>query len=115
MSAPRPAVRPAPSARTPTTRWRSPKATSTNAGRFELLATDMKPYRSGPDVDAAWGPVRPPDAHDTGRAPDLRQHLELRDTAGAFRNRVAGVGVDATVWNWSAQFGGLGYDGDLDP
>ena len=23
-------------------------------------------------------------------------------------------GVDATGWNWSAQFGGLGYDGDLD-
>ena len=37
-----------------------------------------------------------------------------RDAAGAFRNRVAGVRVDATGWNWSAQFGGLGYDGDLD-
>ena len=23
-------------------------------------------------------------------------------------------GVDATGWNWSAQFDGLGYDGDLD-
>ena len=28
-----------------------------NDGRFEPLAADMKPYRSGADVDAAWGPV----------------------------------------------------------
>ena len=75
----------------------------------------MKPYRSGPDVHAAWGPVRAPDAHDTGRAPDLRQHLELRDAAGAFRNRVGPAsGVDATGWNWSAQFGDLDNDSSLD-
>ncbi len=59
----------APFARTATTRWRSPKATVDNDGRFELLAADMKPYRSGSRPrPGAWGPVLPPDAHDTGRA-----------------------------------------------
>ena len=33
-----------------------------NHGRFEPLAADMKPYGSGADIDAAWGPVLPPDA-----------------------------------------------------
>ena len=42
-----------------------------NHGRFKLLAADMKPYGSGADIDAAWGPVLPPDAgrllHGTAR------------------------------------------------
>ena len=58
----------------------------------------------------------PPDAgrllHGTART--YANTLQVRDAAGAFRNRVAGVGVDASGWNWSVQFGGLGYDGDLD-
>ena len=87
-----------------------------NHGRFEPLAADMKPYGSGADIDPAWGPVLPPDAGRLlrGTARTYANALQVRDAAGAFRNRVAGVGVDATGWNWSAQFGGLGYDGDLD-
>ena len=38
----------------------------------------------------------------------------MRDAAGAFCKRAAGVGVDATDWNWSAQFGDMDYDGGLD-
>ena len=41
--------------------------------------------------------------------------LQLRDAAGAFRNRAwPASGVDATGWNRSAQFGDLENDGDLD-
>ena len=36
------------------------------------------------------------------------------DSNGAFENRAAGAGVDATGWSWSAQFGDLDNDGDLD-
>ena len=49
--------------------------------------------RWGPAIDAAWGPVLPPDAgrllHRTART--YANTLQGRDAAGAFRNRVAGV------------------------
>ena len=58
-----------------------------------------------------------PDARTTPDGPDRPTYanpLEVRDAAGAFRKRAAGVGVDATDWNWSAQFGDMDYDGGLD-
>ena len=64
-----------------------------NDGRFEPLAADMMPYGSGADIDAACAPVLPPDAgrllHGTART--SANTLQVRDAAGAFRNRVAGV------------------------
>ena len=63
-----------------------------NHGRFEPLAADMMPYGSGADIDAACAPVLPPDAgrllHGTART--YANTLQVRDAAGAFRNRVAG-------------------------
>ena len=69
-----------------------------NHGRVEPLAADMKPYGSGADIDAACAPVLPPDAGRLlrGTARTYANTLQVRDAAGAFRNRVAGVGVDAT-------------------
>ena len=40
--------------------------------------------------------------------------LQVRGADGGFENRAAGAGVDATGWSWSAQFGDLDNDGDLD-
>ena len=84
-----------------------------NDGRFEPLAADMKPYGSGADIDAACAPVLPPDAYYTGRP----GHTPMPSRCGTRPARSATAwpasGVDATGWNWSAQFGGLGYDGDL--
>ena len=85
-----------------------------NDGRFELFAADMKPYRSGPDIDAAWAPVLPPDAAAVDRAQIYANTLQVRAAVGTFENRAAGAGVDATGWSWSAQFGDLDNDGDLD-
>ena len=68
----------------------------------------MSGHRRGRRTGAAAGRLL------RGTARTDANTLQVRDAAGAFRNRVAGVGVDATGWNWSAQFGGLGYDGDLD-
>ena len=85
-----------------------------NHGRFEPLAADMKPYSSGADIDAACAPVLPPDAYYTGRP----GHTPMPSRCGTRPARSATAwpasGVDATGSNWSAQFGGLGYDGDLD-
>ena len=85
-----------------------------NHGRFEPLVADMKPYGSGADIDAACAPVLPPDAYYTGRP----GHTPMPSRCGTRPARSATAwpasGVDATGWNWSAQFGGLGYDGDLD-
>ena len=84
-----------------------------NDGRFEPLAADMMPYGSGADIDAAWGPVLPPDAYYTGRP----GHTAIRSTCGTRQARSATArsgSVDATGWNWSAQFGDLHYDGGLD-
>ncbi len=74
----------------------------------------MKPYGSGADIDAACAPVLPPDAYYTGRP----GHTPMPSRCGTRPARSATAwpasGVDATGWNWSARFGGLGYDGDLD-
>lgn len=85
-----------------------------NDGTFELFAADMKPYRSGPDVDAAWAPVLPPDAAVTDGEQIYANTLQVRDASGGFGNRAASAGLDATGWSWSAQFGDLDNDGDLD-
>ena len=85
-----------------------------NDGRFELFAADMKPYASGPEVEAAWAPVLPPDAGATDREQVYANTLQVRGADGAYENRAAGAGVDATGWSWSAQFGDLDNDGDLD-
>ena len=86
-----------------------------NDGSFELFAADMKPYASGPEVDAAWAPVLPADATAAaGRAQIYANTLQVRGADGEFENRAAGAGVDATGWSWSAQFGDLDNDGDQD-
>ena len=85
-----------------------------NDGHFELFAADMKPYRSGPDIDAVWAPVLPPDAAAADREQIFANTLQVRGADGRFENGAAGAGVDATGWSWSAQFGDLDNDGDLD-
>ena len=98
-----------------------------NDGRLELLAADMKPYLSGPAVDAAWRPLRIAEAERLAKiaaitgeelVPDPRQieanTLQMRGPGGAFAERGEWAGVAATGWTWSAQFGDLDNDGFLD-
>ena len=97
-----------------------------NDGRDELLATDMLPYGSGAAVDAAWQPLR--DAAEANRATihalsgddadfeaGQKEANVLHRRAGAgFVDDAARARVAATGWTWSAQFGDLDNDGDLD-
>ena len=98
-----------------------------NDGTLELLAADMKPYLSGPEVDAAWRPLRVAEAERLAKmaaitgeelAPDPRQveanTLQVRGAGGAFAERGEWAGIAATGWTWSAQFGDLDNDGFLD-
>ena len=98
-----------------------------NDGSQELLAADMKPYLTGPEVDAAWRPLRVAEAERLAKiaaitgdelAPDPHQveanTLQVRGPGGAFAERGEWAGIDATGWTWSAQFGDLDNDGFLD-
>ena len=98
-----------------------------NDGGLELLAADMKPYLSGPEVEAAWRPLRIAEAQRLAKiaaitgeelAPDPHQveanSLQVRGPGGAFAERGAWAGIDATGWTWSTQFGDLDNDGFLD-
>ena len=73
-----------------------------------LFAADMNPYRWGPDIDAASGPVLPLDAHDTGRAPIYANPCRC-GTQPARSATVRRAPVDATGGSWSAQSGDLEY------
>ena len=87
-----------------------------NDGRFEPLAADMKPYRSGADVDAGPGDRccrRTPDAYYTGRP----GHTPIRSRCGTrpARSAPAWPGSGSTPpAGGGPHFGDLDYDGDLD-
>ena len=90
-----------------------------NDGRNELLATDMKPYRRDENTDAAWGPLWAETAHlqpndGVQVTANVLHARPAADGAGPFIDTAETVGVDATGWSWSAQFGDLDNDGYLD-
>ncbi len=84
-----------------------------NDGRWELFATDMKPYRRTPAVLATWVPLMQ-DGYETRREddPQISENVLQQPAAGnTFRNRAYARGVDATGWSWSGKFGDLDNDG----
>ena len=88
-----------------------------NDGIPELLATDMKPYRQDEAIAHAWAPML---ENEQGLEPGdgvqiVANVLQTREQGGLkFVDRAEEVGVDATGWSWSAQFGDLDNDGFLD-
>ena len=88
-----------------------------NDGRLELFAADMRPYRSGPDIDVAWGPLLGEGGAATEVGDGVQIAANVLQTAGAdgsYLDAAAAAGVAATGWSWSSQFGDLDNDGDLD-
>ena len=86
-----------------------------NDGRIKLFAADMSRYRSGADIDEAWGPLLQPGGAATPVGDAVQAAANVLQTRQADRSYVdtAGrFGVAATGWSWSAQFGDLDDDGD---
>ena len=83
-----------------------------NDGQLELFAADMKPYRDDAETRHAWGSLAqasPPDAV------QINANVLLAAGAdGGYHDRAPAAGVDATGWSWSAKFGDLDNDGNLD-
>ena len=87
-----------------------------NDGRFELFATDMRPYRSDDATLAAWRPILEMMANEEMPAGDpQRMHNVLQVPGGdGYREEAALRGVAASGWSWSGKFGDLDGDGFLD-
>ena len=88
-----------------------------NDGRIELFAADMSPYRTGADIDEAWGPLLQPGGAATPVGDGVQAAanvLQTRQEDGSYLDTAGRSGVAATGWSWSAQFGDLDNDGDLD-
>ena len=102
----------APLAATPTNTMSYAAGDVDNDGRMELFAADMKPYRDDAETRDAWRDLAggaPPDAVQT----DANVLLAAAGD-GSYRDRALAAGVDATGWSWSAKFGDLDQDGNLD-
>ncbi len=88
-----------------------------NDGRFELFATDMKPYADDAATGEAWRPVLRALLSDTKPEGDPQvseNMLQVWGDDGAWHNQAAERGLDATGWSWSSKFGDLDQDGFLD-
>ena len=83
-----------------------------NDGNFEIMATDMKPYAADP----VWQPNL--EGYQSMQSDDgvqfLANTLQSRSSTSTFSERGREVGVDATGWSWSLQFGDLDNDGAVD-
>ena len=85
-----------------------------NNGSYEIIATDMKPYKEKP----IWLP--PMEGIGSMQANDgvhfLNNALYFKSNQDAYYYKDLGKerGIDATGWSWSVQFGDLDNDGFLD-
>ena len=86
-----------------------------NDGDVEIFAADMKPYSDSLARHYLTVLMRMANAP---RRPGDRQVLEnvllFPGEEGDYLTRARSAGVDASGWSWSAKFGDLDNDGDLD-
>ena len=89
-----------------------------NDGSYEIMATDMRPYRRDAETNAIWEP-----ALEGSKSMQPNDGLQFvanalqfrgRGADSVFEERAGEMGVDATGWSWSVQFGDLDNDGALD-
>ncbi len=85
-----------------------------NDGRLDLFAADMKPYETSPTALKVWQLTlnllkRKP------TVPTIAENvLQMQNADGTYQNKAAVMGVVATGWTWSSQFGDLDNDGYVD-
>ena len=89
-----------------------------NDGRFELFATDMKPYPG--EAMAGWAPMMETMMVGMVQAqvaadPQIMENVLLvRGADGRYWNQAPDWGIDGTGWAWSSKFGDLNLDGYVD-
>ena len=86
-------------------------------GDLDLFATDMKPYSFNEDLMTAYAPMMVDmanDPHVEGDPQIMENVLQIRTEEGLYENRAGPWHVDGTGWSWSAKFGDLDNDGNLD-
>ena len=84
-------------------------------GSGEFFTTDMKPYDQATRTLAEWLPLM--QASQQKRRADDKQPMEnvLQVWTGDhYQNQAYERNIDASGWSWSAKFGDLDNDGDLD-
>lgn len=86
-----------------------------NNGRMDLFSADMKPYEDSPSVIYSWERITilpPPDSIQSNENVLLIPH-GTGDNLN-YINEARSRGLDATGWTWSAKFGDLDSDGNID-
>ncbi len=87
-----------------------------NSGMPAVFESDMKPYDVGVHTMVEWLPLmqtmRKSQPKDD---PQVQENVLMQQRGnGTWQNRAPDMGVDATGWTWSAQFGDLDQDGFVD-
>ena len=85
-------------------------------GIEELFAADMKPASTRTDVLAAWLPLMADMValDDPTDAQRVRNVLQVSRGDGSFEEAAEAAGLDSAGWAWSARFGDLDNDADVD-
>lgn len=85
-------------------------------GVEEIFATDMKPATTDTDTIAEWLPLMATmdDLDNPADVQRIRNVLQVATGDGRFVEQGEQAGVDAAGWAWSARFGDLDNDADVD-
>ena len=85
-------------------------------GVEELFATDMNPASTDTEVLAEWLPLMATmdSLDDPGDVQRIRNVLQVSKGDGTYDEAAQQAGIDAAGWAWSARFGDLDNDADLD-
>lgn len=85
-------------------------------GIEEIFTTDMRPASTDTSVIAEWLPLMATmdDLDNPADRQRIRNVLQVADGHGSFTEQGERAGIDAAGWAWSARFGDLDNDADLD-
>ena len=87
-----------------------------NDGNAEVFSSDMKPFDISVQTWVQWLPLIQTMRKIVPKGdPQLDENMLFKQNSmGQWRNIAPALGIDASGWSWSAQFGDLNQDGFLD-
>lgn len=85
-------------------------------GIEEIFATDMQPVSTDTEVLAEWLPLMATmeELDNPGDVQRIRNVLQVSRGDGTYDEAADSAGIEAAGWAWSARFGDLDNDADLD-